>query len=132
MNTRYQTTQGRGLYRSREDAVFAGVCGGIAENLDLPAWGVRLIWVLLTIMFFFPLMIVVYFVLALVLPRRAPLAPPIPGDSAEAFWMACGHSHGEALRRLQNRFEAIDQRLQRLESIVTSPRFGLEDEYRKL
>lgn len=33
------------LYKSRDDRVFYGVCGGIAQTLDVPSWIVRLIFV---------------------------------------------------------------------------------------
>ncbi len=35
------------LYRSREQKMIAGVCGGIAEYLDLDPTIVRLVWVLM-------------------------------------------------------------------------------------
>lgn len=35
------------LYRSRKDAVFAGVCGGLAEYLGIDSTIVRLIWAIL-------------------------------------------------------------------------------------
>jgi len=52
---------------SKEESKFLGVCGGISKYLDPDAdpTVVRLIWVILSI--FAPLMIVLYFVLALVL-----------------------------------------------------------------
>lgn len=120
----YQTGPSRGLYRS-DDHVFFGVCGGIAEHFDMPPWGVRLVWVLLTIMGL-PFMVLGYLVLALVLKRQS-APPPVPSGP----W-AGGVSHGEALTRFQQRFGALDKRLQRLESIVTRPGFGLEEEYRRL
>lgn len=33
------------LYKSRDDRVFYGVCGGIAQTLDVPSWIVRLIFI---------------------------------------------------------------------------------------
>ncbi len=35
------------LYRSRQDRVFAGVCGGIGEYFDIDSSLVRILWVLL-------------------------------------------------------------------------------------
>ena len=35
------------LYRSRENKMIAGVCGGIAEYLDVDPTIVRLVWVLM-------------------------------------------------------------------------------------
>jgi len=44
------TEQKRRLYRSRTNKVFAGVCGGLAEYLDIDATIIRLVWVLLTLL----------------------------------------------------------------------------------
>ena len=38
------------LYRSRKEKILGGVCGGIAEYLDVDPTIVRLMWVLLTLM----------------------------------------------------------------------------------
>ena len=58
------------LYRS-DDSIVCGVCGGIAEYFDLPPFGVRLIWVLLSLMMVsLPLMLLTYIIMAIVLKRR--------------------------------------------------------------
>jgi len=36
------------FHRSQTDKFLGGVCGGVAEYLDIPTWLVRLIWVVLT------------------------------------------------------------------------------------
>jgi phage shock protein C len=117
------------LYRSSDDAVIFGVCGGIAEYLDLAPWGVRLVWVLLTLAGF-PFTVIAYVALALLLKRkprelsRASGPPPL--------WSECPATHSELLARVQRRFEMLDSRLQRMESIVTNPAFDLEQKYRNL
>ena len=126
MNDR--TCSSRTLYRS-DNSVLFGVCGGIAEYFDLPAWAVRLLYLLLTLIFL-PFMVVLYLILGLTLKRR-PL-PATGNGSEEAFWIECGGSRADALRLLKQRFDTLDKRLQRMESIVTRPGFGLEDEYRNL
>ena len=40
----------RKLYRSRRQRVLAGVCGGLAEYLNVDVVIVRLVWVLLVVM----------------------------------------------------------------------------------
>jgi phage shock protein PspC (stress-responsive transcriptional regulator) len=40
------------LYRSQEDKMLGGVCGGIAEYLNVDPTVIRLIWVLLTLVSF--------------------------------------------------------------------------------
>ena len=39
--------KGKKLYRSRENAMLAGVCGGIGEFVDIDPTLVRLAWVIL-------------------------------------------------------------------------------------
>ncbi len=55
------------LYRSNQDRMFAGVCGGIAEYLDVDPTLVRLVFVALTLMggpgF------IIYIVLMLIVPE---------------------------------------------------------------
>jgi phage shock protein C len=49
-NTAVSALTRKGLRRSSTDSRIAGVCGGIAEYLDIDSTLVRLVWVLLTIM----------------------------------------------------------------------------------
>ncbi len=44
------TEQQRRLYRSQTNKVFAGVCGGLAEYLNVDATVIRIVWVLLTLL----------------------------------------------------------------------------------
>jgi len=117
------------LYRSRYSRAIMGVCGGIAEHFDLAPWGVRLLFVLLLFVAF-PIALIAYFVLGLSLRK----APPRPFEDyeEEEFWNAFHASRSTALRKIHRQFQMLDKRLQRMESIVTSPGFGMEDEFRSL
>jgi len=68
------------LMRSSTDCKLAGVCGGIAEYLEVDSTLVRLIWVLLVI-FPVPLVpaVIGYLVAWLVMPRA-----PLPGAAPSA------------------------------------------------
>jgi len=86
------------LMRSSTDCKLGGVCGGIAEYLDVDSTIVRLIWVVL-ILFPFPLIPAVlgYFVAWLVIPQ-AP--PPIPVEvsaqpAAPSAPSASGHGSAQ-------------------------------------
>ena len=58
------------LYRSRRERKLAGVCGGIAEYLEVDPTIVRVLYLLGTIMTgFFP-GIFIYFALALIMPEE--------------------------------------------------------------
>ena len=74
------STPPRRLYRSRNQKVFAGVCGGFAEyfNLD-PTW-VRLIFILLSLLGV-GLFVVVYIVCWIIVP----LAPPSSSNGSVTF-----------------------------------------------
>lgn len=58
------------LYRSTEDRMFAGVCGGIADYLEVDPTLVRLVFVALT--FLGGPGILIYIVLMLIVPESPP------------------------------------------------------------
>lgn len=57
------------LYKSQQDKKLCGVCGGIAEYLNMDSTIIRLIWALLTV-FSFGTPVLVYIVAALVMPNE--------------------------------------------------------------
>ena len=59
----------RKLYLSRDNKIIAGVCGGFAEFFKVDATLIRIIWVMLTLMSFFTL-IIVYVICWAVMPLR--------------------------------------------------------------
>lgn len=58
----------RKLRRSKKDSIFAGVCGGLAEYLDLDSSLVRLAWVALTV--FAGMSIWVYIIALILIPSE--------------------------------------------------------------
>ncbi len=71
------------LYRSTQDRMFAGVCGGIAEYLDVDPTLVRLVFVALTAISTVS-MLIVYVVLTLIVPEH-PETEYQPDDMTESF-----------------------------------------------
>jgi len=57
------------LYRSRRNSLIAGVCGGIAEWLGWSPTGVRLLYILLSLLSIAFPGIVVYIILWVVMPK---------------------------------------------------------------
>jgi phage shock protein C len=57
------------LYRSTQDRMFAGVCGGVAEYLDVDPTLVRLVFVALTAISTGS-MLIVYVILMLIVPEQ--------------------------------------------------------------
>lgn len=57
----------KGLERSSQDVMLAGVCGGLAHYLKLPSTNVRILWFILTL--FGGLGIILYIGLMLIVPQ---------------------------------------------------------------
>ncbi|HKP51403.1 MAG TPA: PspC domain-containing protein [Chloroflexia bacterium] len=58
------------LYRSGNDRMLAGVCGGLAEYFSIDPTVVRLLFILLTFATAFIPMTIAYFILYVVVPRN--------------------------------------------------------------
>jgi phage shock protein C len=110
------------LYRSRSGVIF-GVCQGIAEYLDLSPFWVRVGTVILAI-FMFQFTIPAYIILALVLKPEPVL--PIENDEDADFYDSYVHTRQATLRQLKRTFDALDRRIQRMESIVTAREYDWE------
>lgn len=73
----------RRLYRSPDDRVLAGVAGGMAETYDFDPSLVRIGWALL-ILVTGGLFLLLYIVMALVVPLRPYGTAPVPGGTSDA------------------------------------------------
>jgi phage shock protein C len=72
------------LYRSTTDRLFTGLCGGLADHFDVAPGLVRLLWVILDVFTgVFPLLLV-YIVMAMLVPEEPPVGTPGPGSSWNA------------------------------------------------
>ncbi len=63
------STDYKRLYRSRNDRMISGLCAGIGEYIGLDPTAVRALFALGAV-FLFPLPIIAYFVLMLVVPEE--------------------------------------------------------------
>jgi len=96
------------LYRSTRDRRVAGVCGGLADRLDLDPSVVRVGWVLVGILTGIVPLLVLYVLMAFVVPeeppgflRSMPISPP-EGTPAAAAWSSAQDADWAA-RRAANR-----------------------------
>ena len=64
-------------FRSDDDRVIAGVCGGLAENLGWSSFRMRLVWALATFFTAFA-GVIVYLVLWFLMPQSPPTFEPAP------------------------------------------------------
>lgn len=117
------------VYRDTERGWIAGVCAGIADYIGTEPALVRLAAVLCLVFFFVPVL-VAYAVFAIVLKRKPPALFASPTE--ETFWRRARTEPGEVLHGLGSRFRAIDKRLGRMETLVTSDEFDLRRGFRDL
>jgi phage shock protein C len=109
-----------GLYRSRQGVVL-GVCRGLAAYFDFSVFWTRAIAVGLFILTgFWP--VTGLYLLAALLMKPEPVIPLRSEDEREFYDCYTGDRH-RALKRLKNRFERLERRIQNVEHIVTAPEF---------
>lgn len=145
------------LYRSVDDRILAGVCGGLAETYECPSWLVRVIFVGSVIIIpLFLILCCLYIIAAFRIPSRPSsyyqdLSPfsskseifherPSSYETESIFSKPSNFKSSEEfemmsdadLDALLERCEQIDKRLQKIEAIVTSPQFTLESELKNL
>lgn len=118
------------IYRSSTNKVFAGVCGGIGEHFDFNPTGVRLLFILFTFMTQLLGGVIVYIILALMM-KPAPVER-FRNLEEEDFWNTYHASKDTGLAKIEQRVDALNRRLQNMESVVTQPTFGLQDELDRL
>lgn len=68
-------TEQKRLYRSRNDRMIGGVCGGLGKFLDIDPTIIRVVVAMLT--FPFPATILAYFIMLLVVPEEPFDQPPV-------------------------------------------------------
>lgn len=118
------------LYRSADHGVIAGVCAGLAEYFGVDAAITR---VLVAVgAFFFPILILAYVALALLLPKRRSIDyERLDPEEYELRRHVRAEPHA-TLGSVKHRFRDLDRRLQRLEKYVTSDRYKLDREFEGL
>lgn len=92
------------LFRSRDERVVAGVCGGLAERYDLDPSIVRVLWIVVGILTGVVPLVLLYFLIAIVVPEEPPgvlgsmpVNPP-EGSAAATAWGAAQAAERAARR----------------------------------
>ncbi len=117
----------RGIYRSRQGAIF-GVCRGLAEHFDFSVFWVRFLAVaLLVISGLWPAMIL--YILAALVMKPEP-AMPISSPDERQFYDDYTSSRHEAAQRLKRRYDGLEKRIRRMEDVVTSREYNWERRFR--
>jgi len=118
------------LYRNPRRGVVFGVCAGIAEYFGFDLTVTRVL-VVIGALFSFPIIFIAYVLLGFLLPRKPDAAPGMDDvyDPVQRQVRADPH---DMLSSTRYRFRDLDARLQKLEKYVTSNRFSLDQEFRRL
>jgi phage shock protein C len=147
--TTYDTYAPRRFYRSSDRAVLGGVCAGIADAFG---FNLRVLRLLTVIAFFLamPLTVIVYLAIVFLFPARsfnshesvrADRAPPRQCRKERR----AGRKHArrqakqrssvaaaEAAELVRSKCQSLEQRLASLEKYITSSRYQLDCEFRRL
>ena len=126
-------TSGRRLYRDTDRAVLGGVCAGLSTYLGFNLKVTRFLCVM-AFLFVFPFAAIGYLAAVLL----------IPASSSRVYdEQDYDERRKEALREeilrakpstrdIQERYRAMDERLANIERIVTSRRYQIDEELRRL
>ena len=135
MNDPYADEAALRVWRQDRGAMFAGVCTGLAEDLDLPLPLVRMV----TVLFVFLPTGLAYLALGLLLRRRTPTrrtqlrnAGPASAPRSSSDATSRPQPVGQSYALLRHRFETLEPRLGRIEAFVTSSDFELHRGFRRM
>lgn len=125
----YESYPRRRFYRNRDRAMVAGVCAGLADYFGFNLRVTRCI-TFIALLMAMPFTLLIYFGTVFLFP-----AAPDPSRQADYdadFQRAVRSDPAQTVSNVKRRFQSLDSRLARLERYVTSPRFNLDQEFRKL
>jgi phage shock protein C len=126
-------TTGRRLYRDADRAVLGGVCAGLATYLGFNLKVTRFLCII-AFLCAFPFAVFAYLVAVLVIPSSSSRR-----YDHEVFEARRKDALREEIRRakptvddVRRRYRDLDARLARIEKYVTSSRYKLDEEFRRL
>lgn len=123
------TVPRRRFARSRERAVIGGVCSGLADYFGFNLKATRILAVV-SLFMAMPVTLLAYFGAVFLIP--AATSEQLPRNYDPEFRRAVRSSPSQSVGDVRRRFQSLDSRLARLERYVTSSRFDLDQEFRKL
>jgi len=148
--TTYSETAGRRLYRDADRAVLGGVCAGLAGYFGLNLKVTRFL-AFIAFLMAMPMAVLVYLAAVFLMPAESRRDDVVV--ERHCCWSIRRASRSDRARSrresrvkeppnvapmgpsatdVRKRYRSLDKRLAELERKVTSPRFQLEQEFRKL
>lgn len=127
-----QSMHNNEFYRDMSRGRFAGVCAGLAQRFQLPAFGIRLMVVIVAFMTgFFPVLIL-YAIAAFFMEDVSLLELKLKDQIMAEADEANPKDRIMTSRELVEKFEKMDESLQKMESFVISPQFEWMRKFKKL
>lgn len=149
MNT-YSDTSRRGLYRDADRAMLGGVCAGLAGYFGLNLKVTRVL-AFIAFLVAMPMAVIAYLAAVFLIPaesrrdhdtvietrycwamRRARRSTRSRRSRERPVRERTAVPTRPTVKEVRERYQTLDKRLAELEKQVTSPRFQLEQEFRKL
>jgi len=127
--SKYASLPRRKFYRSRDRAMIAGVCAGLADYFGFNLKMTRVLAVI-SLFMAMPVTLVAYFGTVFLVPARTAADRESARDPE--FHKAVRSAPRQTLSDVRRRYQSLDSRMARLERYVTSTRFNLDQEFRKL
>lgn len=127
--SRYDGIPHRRFYRNADKAKVAGVCAGLADYFGFNLKVTRLL-AFISLLMAMPVTLLVYFTCVLLVPSAPDQAKQARVDPN--FRQALRASPGQTLGDVKRRYQSLDSRLAKLERYVTSAKFNLDQEFRRL
>jgi phage shock protein C len=125
----YTSIPRRRFTRRKDRAVIAGVCAGLADYFGFNLKATRFL-AFVSLCMAMPVTLIAYFGCVFLVPTSTERARSEGYDPE--FSRAVRSSPSQTLSDVRRRFQRLDSRLARLERYVTSSKFNLDQEFRKL
>ena len=126
-------TSGRRFYRDADRAVLGGVCAGLASYLGVNLKVLRFLCVI-AFLCAFPFALIAYLAIVLLVPSASSrvyddaMYEERRKDALREEILRARPTAGE----IRERYRSLDERLARIEKYVTSSRYELDEEFRRL
>ena len=117
------------FYRSREDSIIGGVCGGLAERFG---WEPTLVRVGTIVLALFGGPAILAYIIAWIIVPLGPRSRPSLSAEEDAFWRGVSDRPKATFGNLKYTFMDLEDRLKNLEQRVTSDEWRLRKEFRDL
>ena len=114
------------FYRSRGGVVL-GICQGFSDYASFPVFWIRVALIALALTTAFWPVAIAYIVVG-ILVKPEPVVP-LETEEDQEFYDSYVSSRTMALKRLKQKFDLLDQRIQRMEDAVTKKDFEWEKKF---